>query len=103
MPGRGPGIGLAVVRKIAQRANGEAYLQCGISRILLDPQARKQKELESLLVIVRTSSNEAYLVKPPTAEQLDTLVRSFKWPNTPQASAVQVAKPRLRFGKRSPP
>jgi len=43
MPGRGPGIGLAVVRKIAQRANGEAYLQSGIRLVLLDPQAHKQK------------------------------------------------------------
>ena len=53
---------------------------------------RKQKEFESLVVIVLTSSNEAsdlsrsyalgansYLVKPPTAEQLDTLVKAFKW------------------------
>jgi len=53
---------------------------------------RKQKEFESLVVIVLTSSNEAsdlsrsyalgansYLVKPPTAEQLETLVKAFKW------------------------
>lgn len=54
---------------------------------------RRQKEFEALVVIVLTSSNEArdlsrcyslgansYLVKPPTAEQLDALARAFKWP-----------------------
>ena len=54
---------------------------------------RKQRELESLIVIVLTSSNEAsdlsqcyalgansYLVKPPTAEQLEALAKAFKWP-----------------------
>ena len=53
---------------------------------------RKQRELESLVVIVLTSSNEAsdlsrcyslgansYLVKPPTAEQLVALAKAFKW------------------------
>jgi CheY-like chemotaxis protein len=53
---------------------------------------RQQKELESLVVIVLTSSNEAsdlsrcyalgansYLVKPPTPEQLDDLAKAFKW------------------------
>ncbi|HSK30049.1 MAG TPA: response regulator [Candidatus Limnocylindria bacterium] len=53
---------------------------------------RKQKELESLVVIVLTSSNEAsdlsrsyalgansYLVKPPTPEQLEDLAKAFKW------------------------
>jgi CheY-like chemotaxis protein len=54
---------------------------------------RRQKEFQSLIIIVLTSSNEAsdlsrcyslgansYLVKPPTAEQLDGLARAFKWP-----------------------
>jgi CheY-like chemotaxis protein len=54
---------------------------------------RRKKEFESLIVIVLTSSNEAsdlntcyslgansYLVKPPTAEQLEALARAFKWP-----------------------
>jgi CheY-like chemotaxis protein len=54
---------------------------------------RKQRELESLVVIVLTSSNEAsdlsrcyslgansYLVKPPTVEQLEALAKAFKWP-----------------------
>jgi CheY-like chemotaxis protein len=53
---------------------------------------RRQKEFESLVVIVLTSSNEAsdlnrcyslgansYLVKPPTAEQLEALAKAFKW------------------------
>jgi CheY-like chemotaxis protein len=53
---------------------------------------RRQKEFESLVVIVLTSSNEAsdlsrcyslgansYLVKPPTPEQLDDLAKAFKW------------------------
>jgi CheY-like chemotaxis protein len=53
---------------------------------------RRQKELESLVVIVLTSSNEAsdlsrcyalgansYLVKPPTPDQLEDLARAFKW------------------------
>ncbi len=53
---------------------------------------RHQKEFESLVVIVLTSSNEAndlnrcyslgansYLVKPPTAEQLEALAKAFKW------------------------
>jgi CheY-like chemotaxis protein len=53
---------------------------------------RRQKELESLVVIVLTSSNEAsdlsrcyalgansYLVKPPTPEQLEDLANAFKW------------------------
>jgi CheY-like chemotaxis protein len=53
---------------------------------------RGQKELESLVVIVLTSSNEAsdlsrayslgansYLVKPPTPEQLADLAKAFKW------------------------
>jgi len=48
--------------------------------------------LESLVVIVLTSSNEAsdlsrsyalgansYLVKPPTPEQLEELAKAFKW------------------------
>jgi CheY-like chemotaxis protein len=54
---------------------------------------RRQKQFESLIVIVLTSSNEAsdlsrcyslgansYLVKPPTAEQLEALAKAFKWP-----------------------
>jgi CheY-like chemotaxis protein len=54
---------------------------------------RRQKQFESLIVIVLTSSNEAsdlnrcyslgansYLVKPPTAEQLEALARAFHWP-----------------------
>jgi CheY-like chemotaxis protein len=54
---------------------------------------RNQRELESLIVIVLTSSNEAsdlsrcyalgansYLVKPPTPEQLEALAKAFKWP-----------------------
>jgi CheY-like chemotaxis protein len=53
---------------------------------------RRRKELESLVVIVLTSSNEAsdlsrcyalgansYLVKPPTPDQLEDLARAFKW------------------------
>jgi CheY-like chemotaxis protein len=53
---------------------------------------RRQKELESVVVIVLTSSNEAndlqrcyslgansYLVKPPTPEQLEDLAKAFKW------------------------
>jgi CheY-like chemotaxis protein len=53
---------------------------------------RRQKELESLVVIVLTSSNEpsdlsrcyalganSYLVKPPTPDQLEDLARAFKW------------------------
>ena len=53
---------------------------------------RRQKEFESLIVIVLTSSNEAsdlsrcyslgansYLVKPPTTEQLEALAKAFKW------------------------
>lgn len=53
---------------------------------------RRQKQLESTVVIVLTSSNEAsdlsrcyalgansYLVKPPTPEQLDDLAKAFKW------------------------
>ena len=51
---------------------------------------RRQKELDALLVIVLTSSNEAsdlsrcyalgansYLVKPPTPDQLEELAKSF--------------------------
>src|SRR5713226_1978652 len=53
---------------------------------------RRQKELESLVVVVLTSSNEpadlsssyalganSYVVKPPTAEQLEDLAKAFKW------------------------
>lgn len=53
---------------------------------------RRQKQFESLVVIVLTSSNEAsdlsrcyslgansYLVKPPTAEKLEALAKAFKW------------------------
>ena len=53
---------------------------------------RRQKELESLVVVVLTSSNEAsdlsrcyslgansYVVKPPTSEQLEELAKAFKW------------------------
>ena len=53
---------------------------------------RRQKEFESLVVIVLTSSNEAsdlsrcyalgansYLVKPPTPQQLEDLAKAFKW------------------------
>jgi CheY-like chemotaxis protein len=53
---------------------------------------RRQKDFESLVVIVLTSSNEAsdlsrcyalgansYLVKPPTPEQLEDLAKAFKW------------------------
>jgi CheY-like chemotaxis protein len=53
---------------------------------------RRQKELESLVVVVLTSSNEAsdlsrcyssgansYVVKPPTPEQLEDLAKAFKW------------------------
>jgi CheY-like chemotaxis protein len=54
---------------------------------------RQQKEFQSLVVIVLTSSNQpadlsrcyslganSYLIKPPTAEQLEALARAFKWP-----------------------
>ena len=53
---------------------------------------RSRKELESLIVVVLTSSNEptdlrksyalganSYLVKPPTPEQLLDLAKAFKW------------------------
>ena len=53
---------------------------------------RGRKEFETLIVIVLTSSSEAsdlsrcyalgansYLVKPPTAEQLEALAKAFKW------------------------
>jgi CheY-like chemotaxis protein len=53
---------------------------------------RRQKEFESMVVIVLTSSNEAsdlsrcyalgansYLVKPPTPDQLEDLAKAFKW------------------------
>ena len=53
---------------------------------------RRQKELNPVVVIVLTSSNEAwdisrcyalgansYLVKPPTTEQLEELAKAFKW------------------------
>lgn len=53
---------------------------------------RRQKEFESLVVVVLTSSNEAsdlsrcyslgansYVVKPPTSEQLEELAKAFKW------------------------
>jgi CheY-like chemotaxis protein len=53
---------------------------------------RRQKQLESLVVVVLTSSNEAsdlsrcyslgansYVVKPPTSEQLEELAKAFKW------------------------
>jgi CheY-like chemotaxis protein len=53
---------------------------------------RRQKDLDSLVVIVLTSSNEpsdlsrcyalganSYVVKPPTPEQLEELAKSFKW------------------------
>jgi CheY-like chemotaxis protein len=53
---------------------------------------RRHKELDSLVVIVLTSSNEpsdlsrcyalganSYLVKPPTPDQLEDLAKSFKW------------------------
>jgi CheY-like chemotaxis protein len=53
---------------------------------------RRQKEFDSLIVIVLTSSNEAwdvsrcyalgansYVVKPPTTQQLEELAQAFKW------------------------
>ena len=53
---------------------------------------RRQPELDSVVVIVLTSSNEpsdlnrcyslganSYLVKPPTPEQLEELAKAFKW------------------------
>jgi len=53
---------------------------------------RRQKDLDSMVVIVLTSSNEpsdlsrsyalganSYLVKPPTPDQLSDLARAFKW------------------------
>ena len=53
---------------------------------------RRRKEFESLVVIVLTSSNAAsdlnrcyslgansYLIKPPTAEQLEARAKAFKW------------------------
>ena len=53
---------------------------------------RRQRELESVVVIVLTSSNEpsdlnrcyalganSYVVKPPTPEQLEELAKAFKW------------------------
>jgi CheY-like chemotaxis protein len=53
---------------------------------------RRQRELESLVVIVLTSSNEpsdlnrcyalganSYVVKPPTPEQLEEMAKAFKW------------------------
>lgn len=53
---------------------------------------RGRKDLDSLVVIVLTSSNESsdlsrcyalgansYVVKPPTPEQLEELAKAFKW------------------------
>jgi CheY-like chemotaxis protein len=53
---------------------------------------RDQKQLESLIVIVLTSSNEpsdlarayslganSYVVKPPTPDQLEAMAKAFKW------------------------
>jgi CheY-like chemotaxis protein len=53
---------------------------------------RRHPELDSVVVIVLTSSNEpsdlnrcyslganSYLVKPPTPEQLEELAKAFKW------------------------
>lgn len=53
---------------------------------------RRQKDLEAVIVVVLSSSNEpadlnrcyqlganSYVVKPPTTEQLLDLARSFKW------------------------
>jgi CheY-like chemotaxis protein len=53
---------------------------------------RGRKEFESLVLVVLTSSNEpsdlnrcytlganSYLVKPPTAEQLEARAKAFKW------------------------
>lgn len=53
---------------------------------------RKQPQLETLVVVVLTSSNEpqdikrcyalganSYLVKPPTPEELINMAKSFKW------------------------
>ena len=53
---------------------------------------RRRKDFESLVVIVLTSSNQAsdlnrcyslgansYLIKPPTAEQLEARAKAFKW------------------------
>jgi CheY-like chemotaxis protein len=53
---------------------------------------RRQKDLDGLVVIVLTSSNEAsdlsrcyalgansYVVKPPSPEQLEELAKAFKW------------------------
>ena len=53
---------------------------------------RRQKELESLIVIMLTSSDEptdlarcyslganSYLVKPPTSEQLESMAKAYKW------------------------
>jgi CheY-like chemotaxis protein len=53
---------------------------------------RRQKELDALIVIVLTSSSEAwdvsrcyalgansYVVKPPTTQQLEELAKAFKW------------------------
>jgi CheY-like chemotaxis protein len=53
---------------------------------------RRQKEFDAMIVIVLTSSNEAwdvsrcyalgansYVVKPPTTEQLEELAKAFKW------------------------
>jgi CheY-like chemotaxis protein len=53
---------------------------------------RQQKDLDTLVVIVLTSSNEpsdlsrcyalganSYVVKPPTPEQLGDLAKAFKW------------------------
>jgi CheY-like chemotaxis protein len=53
---------------------------------------RRQSDLDNMVVIVLTSSNEAsdlnrcyslgansYLVKPPTPEQLEELAKAFRW------------------------
>ena len=53
---------------------------------------RQQKELDSLIVIMLTASNElfdinqsytlganSYLVKPPTPVQLEAMAKAFKW------------------------
>lgn len=62
---------------------------------------RAQRHLESMVVVVLTSSDEAsdvrrsyslgansYLVKPLTARQLLDLARAFNWPWLPDSSAA---------------
>jgi CheY-like chemotaxis protein len=68
---------------------------------------RSQRQLESLIVVVLTSSNEpsdvrrsyslganSYLVKPLSAQQLVDLAKAFNWSWLQRAQTVAAAAPR---------